>query len=179
VPTLASPLAFEFCEGGTCGDAKPTDGDKHVICPPSDKCKTGGCYCQLFKRKKGAGVDDPWEPAHVDNKGNTKYRPTALDYKCFCVKPILEHEVTIDDQKYTLRYQLCGTGACTMEYVTTQDEIKCKGACEGDCKCTMFRLKIADKPTFDPSKEKWERVAKADKQIKPEGNFIYRCFCVK
>ena len=179
MPTLSSPQAFEFCEGGSCPDFKPTDGDKHVICPPSDTCGKSGCYCQLFKRKKGSGDDTPWEVAHADNKGNTKYRPADLDYKCFCVKPILEHEVTIDDQKYTLRYQLCTSGTCTLDYVPKQDEIKCTGTCEGDCKCTMFRLKVADKTGFDPKAAKWERVAKADKQVKPEGNYIYRCFCVK
>ena len=182
MPTLSSPLAFEFCEGGTCSDPKPTDGDKHVICPAdNDKCGKGGCYCQLFKRKKGADKDAPWEVAHVDNKGNTKYRPDALDYKCFCVKPILEHEATIDEQKYTLRYQLCGSGACNMEYVTKQDDIKCTGKCEGDCKCTMFRLQVAaPKGTpFKPEDAKWERAAKANKQVKPEGNYVYRCFCLK
>jgi hypothetical protein len=48
MPTLSSPQAFEFCEGGTCPDAKPSADNKHVSCPPSDTCGKGGCYCQLF-----------------------------------------------------------------------------------------------------------------------------------
>jgi hypothetical protein len=175
--TLSSPQAFELCEGGKCADFKPTDGDKHVICPPSDGCGKGGCYCQLFKRKKDS--KDDWDVAHEDTKGNTKYRPDALEYTCFCVKPVLEHEVTIDGITHVLRYQLCTGGACKLEYSSKPDEFKCSGACEGDCKCTMFRLKVADKADFDPKKVKWERVAKADTKIKPEGNYIYRCFCVK
>ena len=178
MPTLSSPLAFEFCEGGTCGDVKPTDGDKHVICPPTDTCGKGGCYCQLFKRKKDSKDPVPWDVAHEDAKGNTKYRPDNLDYKCFCVKPILEQEATIDDTKYNFRYQLCTRGTCKLDY-PKKDEIKCTGDCEGDCKCTMFRLKFMGKDDFDPAKEKWERVAKADKSVKPDGNYIYRCFCVK
>lgn len=177
--TLSSPQAFDFCEGGKCGDAKATDGDRHVICPPSETCGKGGCYCQLFKRKKDSKDEVPWDVAHEDSKGNTKYRPDNLDYKCFCVKPVLEHEVTIEGVTHTLRYQLCTAGKCAPEFIPKQDEMKCTGACEGDCKCTMFRLKVADKTGFDPKTAKWERVAKADKQIKLEGNYIYRCFCVK
>ena len=133
----------------------------------------------MFKRKKGSPDNVVWEVAHTDNKGNTKYRPDNLDYKCFCVKPILEHEVKVDDVTYTLRYQLCNSGTCVLDFIPKQDEIKCSGACEGECKCTMFRLKVADKAAFDPTTAKWERAAKADTKLKPEGNYIYRCFCVK
>jgi len=179
--TLSSPLAFEFCEKGVgCADAKPSDDKKQISCPPTDTCGKGGCYCQMFKREKNSKDEVPWDVAHEDHKGKIKYRPDKLDYKCFCVKPILEHEVRIDEENYILRYQLCTKGTCSLDVVPvlgakSHDEIKCSGNCEGDCKCTMFRFNFAD----DPKMAKWERVAKADKQIKPEGNYIYRCFCLK
>ena len=60
-------------------------------------------------------------------------------------------------------------------------EIKCSGKCEGECKCTMFRLQIAAKGggAFDPKNAKWELVGKENKQVRPEGNYFYRCFCLK
>ena len=151
MPTLSSPQAFELCEGGTCGDAKPSGDNKHVSCPPSDTCGKGGCYCQLFKRPKGSGDDVAWDVAHADHKSQTKYRPDKLDYKCFCVKPILEGELTADGVKYTVRYQMCGMGGCSLDDVDVVDpgdqhhEMKCSGKCEGDCKCTLFRLQVAGK----------------------------------
>jgi len=185
MPKLSSPQAFEFCDGGTCGDAKPSGDNKHVSCPPSDTCGKGGCYCQLFKRKKKGATDDtPWDVAHTDSKGQTKYRPDDLEYKCFCVKPTLDAELTVDDVKYTVRYQLCTCGTCSLDVIPvlgakTHDEVKCSGTCEGDCKCTLFRLQVAGKAGFDPKNAKWERVAKADTQVKPEDNYSYRCFCLK
>ena len=182
MPTLSSPLAFEFCEGGKCADVKPSDDNKLVSCPPTDTCGKGGCYCQMFKRATGSGDDVAWDVAHEDYKGKIKHRPDKLDYKCFCVKPILEHEVTIDDVKYALRYQLCTKGTCNLvvrPIDPKHDEVMCTGTCEGECKCTMFRLKFADKAGFDPKTAKWERVAKTDKKVKPEDGYVYRCFCVQ
>ena len=186
MPTLSSPQAFEFCEGGACGDATPSADNKHISCPPSDTCGKGGCYCQLFKRPKGSGDDVPWEVPQADHKGLTKHKPDKLEYKCFCVKPILEGELTVDDVKYTVRYQLCGMGSCSMDEVQVlgadkHQEVKCSGKCEGDCKCTLFRLPIADKgaAAFDPTNAKWELVGKENKQVRPEGNYFYRCFCLK
>jgi hypothetical protein len=185
--TLSSPLAFEFCEGGTCGDAKPSGDNKHVSCPPSETCGKGGCYCQLFKRAKDSADTVPWEVAHADHESKVKYRPDKLDYKCFCVKPILEGEITVDEVKYTVRYQLCGQGSCDISNVPVfagggkHQEVKCGGKCEGECKCTMFRLQVSA-PTgvaFDPKTAKWEIEAKTDKQIKHDAHFVYRCFCVK
>lgn len=183
MPALASPQAFELCEGGSCADPKISDDGKLVSCPPTKTCGKGSCYCQMFKRTKDSGDDVAWEVAHEDHKGRIKYRPDKLDYKCFCVKPILEHEVTIDEVKYILRYQLCTATTCNLHIkpidTPKHDEVECTGTCEGDCKCTMFRVKFSDKAEFDPKKIKWEHVAKADKPVKPEGNFIYRCFCLK
>jgi hypothetical protein len=186
MPTLSSPQAFEFCEGGTCGDASPSGDNKHISCPPSDTCGRGGCYCQLFKRAKGSADDVAWEVPQADHKGKTKHKPDKLEYKCFCVKPILEGELTVDDVKYTVRYQLCGMGTCSMDEVEVlgadkHQEVKCSGKCEGDCKCTLFRLQIAGKAgaAFDPANAKWELVGKENKQVRPEGNYLYHCFCLK
>ena len=184
MPTLSSPLAFEFCEGGTCGDAQLTADNKSVSCRPSDKCGTGGCYCQLFKRAKGSGDDVAWEVAHEDHAGKTKYRPDKLDYKCLCVKPILEGELTIDGAKYTLRYQLCGIGSCSKVDVEVLDppkhhEIKCTGNCAGECKCTLFRLQVSGGGGFKPENAKWDLVAKADTQFNHDDRYIFRCFCLK
>lgn len=108
-----------------------------------------------------------------------------LDYKCFCVKPILEGELTVDGVKYTVRFQLCGQGSCDLtnipvfEETGKHQEIKCTGKCEGECKCTLFRLQVAGKAGFDPKDAKWELIAKADKQVRHDGNYVYRCFCLK
>ena len=186
--TLSSPLAFEFCEGGTCADAKPSKDSKHVSCPPSDGCTKGGCYCQLFKRPKGSADTVAWDVAHADHESKTKYRPDKLEYKCFCVKPILEGELTKGGVNYTVRYQLCGLGSCDITNVPVHDsplekhqEVKCTGKCEGECKCTLFRLQVAPKApaAFDPKDAKWELIAKTDEQVKHDGSYVYRCFCLK
>jgi hypothetical protein len=188
MPTLSSPQAFEFCEGGTCGDTKPSGDNKHVSCPSSETCGKGGCYCQLFKRPKGSGDDVAWNVPQIDHKGQTKYNPDKQDYKCFCVKPILEAgESTVDGVTYALRYQLCGSGSCSLDDVAVlgsggqHHEIKCSGKCEGECKCTLFRLQTSGKggAKFDPKDAKWELIAKADKQMPYEDHYIYRCFCLK
>ncbi len=186
MPTLSSPQAFEFCEGGTCPDAKPSADSKHVSCPPSDTCGKGGCYCQLFKRLKGSADTVAWDVAHADHDGKIKHKPDKLEYKCFCVKPILEGELTADGVKYTVRYQMCGMGSCSLDDIEVVDpgdkhhEMRCSGKCEGECKCTLFRLQIsAPGGGFDPKTAKWELMAKTDKQVRHDGHYDYRCFCLK
>lgn len=185
IPTLASPLAFEFCEDGTCGDPTPSGDNKSVSCSPSDGCTGVGCYCQLFKRRKNSPDTVPWEVAHEDHAGKTKYRPDNLDYKCLCVKPILEDELTKDGVTYKVRYQLCGQGSCARVDVEVLDpngkhhEIKCTGNCAGECKCTLFRLQVSGGGGFKPENAKWSLIAKADTQYQHDDRYIYRCFCVK
>jgi len=182
--TLASPLAFELCEGGTCGDPKPSAAQKTVSCPQSDTCSKNGCYCQLFERRKGA-ADKPWRVAPANHDNEVKYKPDKFDYKCLCVKPILEGEsTTIDDEKYATRFVLCGSGSCALTSVVVavkpvRHEIKCTGSCERDCKCTLFRLRVAGGDGFEPKNAKWEYAAKADKQVPHDEDYIYRCFCLR
>jgi len=183
MPTLSSPQAFEICESGTCGDASASADNKTVSCLPNDNCKSG-CYCQLFKRPKNSADTVAWDVAHEDHAGKTKYRPQNLDYKCFCVKPILEGELTIDGVTYNVRYQLCGMGSCSkvdIEVLGTpkHHDIKCTGNCEGECKCTLFRLQVAGGGAFKPENAKWSLVAKADTQVTHDDRYIYRCFCLK
>ena len=189
--TLASHLAFEVCESGTCGDPRPDAAQETVSCPHSDACSKGGCYCQLFQRRKGAADTVPWKVAPANDKNEVKYKPDRFDYKCLCVKPILERDrVTIEGEAYTMRHVLCGSGSCALTSVgviepdeggdvVVQNEFKCAGSCEHDCKCTLFRLQLAGGAGFDPKKEKWEYVAKADKQVRPHKDYVYRCFCLK
>jgi hypothetical protein len=114
-----------------------------------------------------------------------KYRPDNLDYKCFCVKPILEDELTKDGVTYKVRYQLCGLGSCAKVDVEVLDpngkhhEIKCTGNCAGECKCTLFRLQVAGGGGFKPENAKWNLIAKADTQVNHDDRYIYRCCCVK
>ena len=183
MPTLASPLAFELCDG-TCGDPQPTTDNKNVSCAPNDNCK-GPCYCQVFHRRKGAPDTDPWRAAPMDKNKLFIYRPDKQDYRCFCVKPILEHQITLEGTSYTLRYVLCsGSGTCTLDAVNVIDasgnhtEVKCSGTCDGECKCTLFKLQVGGQG-FDVSTAKWERLGKVDKQFRFEEHCIYRCFCLK
>ena len=171
-------------DGKNCGQ----DGKKNVFCPPSDDCAKGGCYCQLFKRKKNSTDAVPWEVARTNHAKEVKYKPDEFDYKCLCVKPILEAEPkTIDGVKYAMRFVLCGLGTCSLDSVIKDPldpktkalkEIKCSGSCEGDCKCTLFRLRIRG-DRFDPKEAKWEYMAKADQQIAHDDEYIYHCFCLK
>lgn len=188
MPTLASPQAFELCEGGTCGDPKVETDNKHVSCQPNDNCRGNGCYCQLFHRRKGSADTEPWHTAGIDQSGMWKYKPDKQDYRCFCVKPILQTEITLDGVTYTTQYILCGSGACALEVVTDlggspKYKVKCSGKCDGDCKCTLFRLPISGggggAGGWDPKDAKWERVAKADTQVGLEDRYLYRCFCLK
>jgi hypothetical protein len=181
---LASPLAFERCEGGTCGEPKTRDDDppskgKSVYCRASDDCAKGGCYCQLFKRKKDSDGTVPWEVPLPNQGGWIKHEPKKFDYKCLCVKPILEGKAeTFDGIEYTMRFVLCGIGGCTLDLVPLSRKIKCSGDCHDKCKCTLFRLQIGG-PNFDPKKAKWEYLAKTEEQIEPDNNYVYRCFCLK
>jgi hypothetical protein len=191
---LASPLAFELCEGGICGEPKPDAAKENISCPPNDNCAKAGCYCQLFKRKKGSADTVPWEVPRTNHDNEVKYKKDDFDYKCLCVKPILEGKAqTIDGVTYTTRFVLCGLGTCSLDPVVvpykdnpfdpdspikSQKEIKCSGSCEGDCKCTLFRLQIRG-DGFDPKAAKWEHMAKAGKQIPYDDKYIYRCFCLK
>jgi hypothetical protein len=187
---LASHLAFELCEGGTCGDPTPDANNKHVSCPPNDNCSKGGCYCQLFQRAKGSADKVPWKVAPANQENLVRYKPDRFEYKCLCVKPILEGEsVTIEGEKYAMRFVLCGSGTCSLSSVIVIDEVpgnvpdkhnevKCTGSCERDCKCTLFRLRVAGHG-FDPKEAKWKYVAKANKQVRHESDYVYRCFCLR
>lgn len=114
-----------------------------------------------------------------------KYKGDEFDYKCLCVKPILEYEATIEDTKYVTRYVLCGLGGCGLEkkdtIVPAEREIRCAGKCEGECKCTLFRLQVGriGGAKFDPKSAKWEYVAKADKWVPFLDGYLYLCFCLK
>ena len=181
MPTLASPLAFELCDG-TCGDPQPSADNKNVSCAPNANCKRS-CYCEVFHRKKGSADTEPWRVAPTDKNKLSICRPAAQEYKCFCVKPILEGTTAVGDTTYAVRYILCdGGGSCSLDAVEVvivgmdkHTEMKCSGTCNGDCKCTLFKLKVGGK---DVSKAKWELVGK-DKQIPWEEHTVYRCFCLK
>ena len=142
---LASPLAFELCEGGTCGEFTARE-DKTVYCKASDDCAKGGCYCQLFKRKKGSDDKIAWEVARTNHENEVKYKPDELDYKCLCVKPILEGKAqTMDGVEYAMRFVLCSIGSCSLDSIKVHGidpMVQCSGDCQGDCKCTLFRLRI-------------------------------------
>jgi hypothetical protein len=195
-PTLTSPLAFEPCEKGKCGKVKErkvtkgSDPYTAASCDQdADKCGGKGCYCQLFKRKKNKDKAT-WDVVKLnDKKEDTDYDPEKYEYECFCVAPILEAEHKEDGVTYTVRYQLCDTaGSCSMERHSVaadpdaKDTYSCTGKCDGECKCTMFRLKVKKMDKQDKWKEqdaKWEYVAPADKERTPQDHYYYRCFCVK
>jgi hypothetical protein len=101
------------------------------------------------------------------------------------VKPVLAGpDVTTDGVTYSTRYVLCGVGSCSLSSVEVigkgpkHTEIFCTGKCATDCKCTLFRLGTGG-AGFDPTKAKWELLAKTDTQVTPSEDYIYRCFCVK
>jgi hypothetical protein len=189
---LESPLAFELCEGGTCGEPK-SDAKQNVSCEPSDSCAKGGCYCQLFQRKKDSADTVLWKVPRMNHDKEVKYKKDEFDYKCLCVKPILERDQTIGDTKYAMRFVLCVSKSCGLDTVMApysdnpldpnsikfRKEFKCSGACEGDCKCTLFRLQIRGGRGFDPKNAKWEYMAKETKQVAFDDDYIYHCFCLK
>ena len=59
--------------------------------------------------------------------------------------------------------------------VQAEREIRCAGKCEGECKCTLFRLEVGriGGPKFDPKSAKWEYVAKADKWVPFLDGYLY------
>lgn len=175
VVTIAHTAAFERCEGGACTDPK-TDSEKKVWCKQSDDCAKDGCYCQLFRRGKTAKEDEPWLVAPLDHNKEAKHEPDKWDYKCICVRPILEITHTEDGVEYKTRFQLCtGTGDCHLER-SMMGDMECTGDCaDKKCKCTMFRLPTGGKP----EDARWELVAKGGKSVKHEKGYYYRCFCLK
>jgi hypothetical protein len=191
--TFASPLAFELCEGGTCDKPKMETNARNetiISCAPSDNCVKGGCYCQLFKRPKDSADTVAWEVPRINHDKEVQYKPDKFDYKCLCVKPILESDQTIGGVKYTMRFVLCGLGDCGLDSVIAQNvnpldpnvkarkEFKCSGSCKGDCKCTLFRLQIQGNG-FDSKEAKWQYVAKTGQNAVYDDKYMYHCFCVK
>lgn len=186
--TIAQSSAFEVCSE-TCGDPQISADGKSISCAPADTCSGTGCFCQLFKREKTAAADAPWHVVAVNHEGKGKHNPQRNNYRCICVKPILPGPaVTVDGEQYATRYVLCGIGTCSMTEVTdlggagATKKIKCSGSCAGDgCKCALFRLEIGGQQNvaYDAASAKWERVAKVDVTVQPEGHFYYRCFCIK
>jgi hypothetical protein len=198
-PVLTSPLAFELCENGKCAKAKTRDEMKGAdtfkvgFCKQDDEKCGKGCYCQLFRRKKD---DDKgtWDVVKLDeNREDTDYDGDKYDYECFCVSPILETSHTLDGVDYTVRFVPCSSmGACAMTKTVTPQisgqtvEVTCEGKCDGDCKCTLFRLKVkkskGDKAAgakWSAKDAKWEYVAPGNKKATREDGYYYRCFCVK
>ena len=185
---IAQSSAFEICGGGTCGDPQISADGKTVTCTAADSCSGTGCFCQVFKRDKTAAADAPWHVVALNQSNQGKHNPARNNYKCICVKPILPGpKVTVDGEDYATRYVLCGMGTCSMTEVTdlgpagATKKLKCSGACADSCKCTMFRLEIGGQQGvgYDAASAKWERVAKVDVAVAPEGHYYYRCFCLK
>jgi hypothetical protein len=203
MPELTSPLAFELCEHGKCAAAsvgkdteKGAGANKVASCKQDqDKCGGQGCYCQLFRRKKDSKDSDTWDVVRLNRyHEDTDYDGDKYDYQCFCVTPVLETVITIGGTKYTTRFVPCDKpGGCMLNKEVEQDlngqvvKLKCEGKCDGDCKCTLFRLKIkktaeekAKKVKWKEKDAKWEYVASDDQQITAgEDVYYYRCFCVK
>jgi hypothetical protein len=198
---LTSPLAFELCEHGKCGEAsvrdemKGADTSKVAFCKQDgDKCGGKGCYCQLFRRKKGSKDTDTWDVVRLnEEREDTDYDGDQYEYQCFCVTPILETPAAVDGNAYIVRFVLCGPGACVLNKnveptLTGQVvKLKCEGKCDGGGKCTLFRLKMkktpldkAGKVKWSEKDAKWEYVAPSDKEItRGDDVYYYRCFCVK
>ena len=186
--TLSHSGAFELCEGGTCQDPAISADGRKISCPQGDSCGRG-CFCQLFSRRKDAAREAPWHVVPLDVNREAGHEPDKREYRCFCVRPILERSVLIDGDTYVARLQLCGTGSCSLGEVveiggigpapTTTKKIRCSGDCDGGCRCTMFRMRARGPAPYQPSEAKWEFVAKASKLVDREDGFYYRCFCVK
>lgn len=202
MPELTSPLAFELCEHGKCADAsvsdetKGTDTYKVAFCKQNeDKCGGKGCYCQLFRRKKGSKDSETWDVVRLNEEHkDTDYDGDKYEYQCFCGTPILESAATIDGNPYTVRFVLCGkSGSCVLNKSVEPElqgqtvKLTCEGKCDGECKCTLFRLKMkktakekAAKAKWSEKDAKWEYVAPGGKQVTlGDDVYYYRCFCVK
>jgi hypothetical protein len=179
---IANPAAFEICDGGECADPQVSSDKKTIFCKQGGGCAKGGCYCQLFRKRKDVAKDDPWEVAPLDQHKEAKNEPDKFDYKCICVLPILEAEHTEAGETYTTRFQLCGTGTCSLSRTKViggssgPDQMKCSGDCEGGCKCTLFSLQVKG---ADAKTAKWKLVAKSGKSVDHVGGVYYRCFCLK
>lgn len=135
-----------------------------------------------------ASDDGAWHVAKLDHQNKAKHNPANNNYRCICVRPILEApNCTIDGETYASRFVLCGIGECGLIEVTVlggggqSNKIKCLGNCAPGCKCTLFRLYLGGEPggTYQPQNAKWERVAKVDTPVDPVGRYYYRCFCIK
>jgi|GEM_PF-5826468 len=172
------PPAFTLCDDGACGEAKKRivtigEGAKQknvpeVGCEKSEKCGSGGCYCQLFLRREGEKhKDDTWEMAPMDGEGFTHEREKHV-YRCLCVKPVLPDG-----------YTLFACGECKQEAIGEGGgrQIKCVGKCPGEANCHLFRIKLPEKDK--DHKDPWEHVAEPGGLILPEKGYYYRCFCVK
>ena len=172
---IAHTAAFELCGEGTCQDAKVSSDEKNVFCKQPDTCKKGECYCQLFRRAKNAAEGDPWMVSALNKDKEAKNEPDKWNYKCICVRPVLETINTEDGVDYNVRFELCGdTGFCALERLL--QNISCTGKCPNEkCKCTLFALDLR----ADPAKAKWKLVAKGGKEVTHEPGYYYRCFCLK
>ena len=116
--------------------------------------------------------------AALDADREARNEPDKYQYKCICVRPILETTHSEGGVDYTARFQLCeDTGLCSLErFAGTPDTVACTGECPNkECKCTLFSLNVRD----EPGEAKWKLAAKGGAQIKYEGRFYYRCFCLK
>lgn len=171
MPEISQTSAFELCKDSSCGDPKPGSGHETLECKKSDKCKGGGCYCQLFQRDKNAKAEDPWDVTPLDGSNEGK-KKDGLDYKCFCVKPVLEgYTVCNDPLCHLSEVPDAGTGKATVE---------CTGQCTDDgCTCNLFRLHVKPKDPAKKAKVKWEFVDGPKKVTEREKGYYYRCFCSK
>jgi hypothetical protein len=184
---LAQSSAFELCTGGTCGDPQISPDGQTISCPQGAGCSRGGCYCQLFKRRKTEAPNGAWHVVKLNHHNEGRHNPANNDYRCICVRPILPGpDQTIDGETYATRFVLCRNVDCGLVEVTVlagtpHRQIKCSGGCADTCKCTLFRLQASAEPgtVYHPEQATWERVAKADTVVPPEAHYYYRCFCIK
>jgi hypothetical protein len=153
-------LADSTKEAINCQDAKD---DK-------DKCGKGGCYCELFRRGKGAKhANDKWQlaPLSQDTKDKDAFvadKNDKFDFECLCVKP-----------KLPSNYTLHGCKTCDISFET--GDVSCDGTCEGVGRCHLFRIKRPDKDS--KGAEEWEHVAWPGEKKKFDKAYYYHCFCVK
>jgi hypothetical protein len=169
--SISQTSAFKLCEDGTCDEPKPGQGHETLECKKTDKCKGGGCYCQLFERDHNAKENDPWDVTPLDGTNEAK-KKGGLDYKCICVKPILPEGYTICDEPLCHLSEVpdAGSGKATVE---------CTGTCADTCTCNLFRLHVKPKEAEKKAAAKWEFVDGPNKKIERAKGYYYRCFCSK